>query len=121
MDSENRNQISIVMDIPNDLAEYISRKAENEAISEIKRLAKNKLLKARCSYSYINGGIRDTLKDADSADPLQDWVKDMVKTFLEDNKNLIIEKAAHELALSMSRSKIVRDKFVDRLEEIVDG
>lgn len=121
MDSENRNQISIVMDIPADMIEHISGRAENETVAEIKRLAKNKLLEARCSYSYINGGIRDTRNDAVSADPLQDWVKDMVKELLNENKDLIIEKAAHELAMSMSRSKTVRDKFADRLEEIVDG
>ena len=121
MDSENHNQINISMDIPADMIGHITGKAEDETVAEIKRLAKNKLLEAKHSYSYIYGGIRNTLRDADSTDPLQDWVKDMVKELLNENKDLIIEKAAHELALSMSRSKTVRDKFADRLEEIVDG
>ena len=120
MDSENRNQINILMDIPADMIGYISERAENETVAEIKRLAKNKLLEAKYSY-YGYGGIRNTRKDADSTDPLQDWVKDMVKELLSENKDLIIEKAAHELALSMSRSKTVREKFADQLEEIVDG
>lgn len=114
MDSENRNQINISMDIPADTIGHISKRAEDETVAEIKRLAKNKLLEAKYS-------IWSTCKDADSTDPLQDWVKDMVKELLNENKDLIIEKAAHELALSMSRSKTVREKFADQLEEIVDG
>lgn len=47
--------------------------------------------------------------------------KDLVKDILMENKDLIIEKAAHELALSMARSKTVREKFGDRLEELLDG
>lgn len=121
MDSENRNQINISMDIPNDLVERIANQAESSAISKIQQLAKNKILKSKYSFAYGYGGVRTTKADAEDSDPLQGWVKDMVKELLEDNKDLIIEKAAHELAMSMSRSKTVRDKFADRLEEIVDG
>ena len=74
MDSENHNQISIVMDIPEDMIAHISGMAEDETVAEIKRLAKNKLLEAKCSYSYIYGGIRNTGRDADSTDSLQNWV-----------------------------------------------
>lgn len=121
MDSENRNQINISMDIPNDLVERIVNQAESSAISKIQQLVKNKILKSKYSFAYIYGGMHTTKPDAEDYDPLQDWVKDMVKELLEDNKDLIIEKAAHELAMSMSRSKTVREKFTDQLEETVDG
>ena len=86
MDSENHNQINISMDIPADMIGYITGRAEDETVAEIKRIAKNKLLEAKQSYSYIYGGIRNTLIDADSTDPLQDWVKDMVKELLNAPK-----------------------------------
>ena len=39
---------------------------------------------------------------------------------LAANKDLIIEKAAKELASSMSRSKVVREKFMEQLEESLE-
>ena len=56
-------------------------------------------------------------RDARDSDPLNDWVSDLVKETVAESKDLIIEKAAQELAQKMSKSKIVREKFADKLEE----
>lgn len=106
-----RNQINLTVDISPDLLEHIEKKATEETVIEIRKLAKNKLL--RSSGYFSRNEVRDT-------DPLQDWAMDLVKDILMENKDLIIEKAAHEFAGSMARSKTVREKFGDRLEEMLN-
>ena len=110
MEEKVKNGITIQCDIPNDIMAQIGKKAEEEMIKEIKRQVKNHMLAHRSSYYYSQS-------DAKDSDPLNDWVSDLVKESIAENKNLIIEKAAHELAQSMSRSKIIRERFADKLEE----
>lgn len=104
------NSITVQCDIPNDLITHISKQAEEEMIKEIKRQVKNHMLSHRSSYYY-------SPTDAKDSDPLNDWVSDLVKETVAESKDLIIEKAAQELAQKMSKSKIVREKFADKLEE----
>ena len=104
------NSIAIQCDIPDDLITHISKQAEEEMIKEIKRQVKNHMLVHQSSYYY-------SPRDARDSDPLNDWVSDLVKETVAESKDLIIEKAAHELAQSMSRSKIVRERFADKLED----
>ena len=104
------NNITIQCDIPNDLITHISKQSEEEMIKEIKRQVKNHMLAHRSSYYY-------SPTDAKDSDPLNDWVSDLVKETITESKDLIIEKAAQELAQKMSKSKIVRERFADILEE----
>ena len=104
------NNITIQCDVPNDLITHISKQAEEEMIKEIKRQVKNHMLDHRSSYYFSTA-------DANDNDPLNDWVSDLVKETIAESKDLIIEKAAQELAQKMSKSKIVREKFADKLEE----
>lgn len=108
MDMTPNNQINLTMDISPDLIQFIEKKATEETVIEIKQLAKNKLLQPKGHWGRT---------DARNDDPLQDWAKDLVKDILMENKGIIIEKAAHELALSMARSKTVREKFSEQLED----
>ena len=103
------NNITIQCDIPNELITHISKQAEEEMIKEIKRQVKNHMLAHQSSYY--------SFADAKDRDPLNDWVSDLVKETVAESKDLIIEKAAHELSQKMSKSKIVRERFADKLEE----
>lgn len=108
------NNITIQCDIPNDLITHISKQSEEEMIKEIKRQVKNHMLYHRSFYSFSD---YPSSVDAKDSDPLNDWVSDLVKETIAESKDLIIEKAAKELAQKMSKSKIVREKFADKLEE----
>lgn len=50
---------------------------------------------------------------------LHEWVKDLVVKILEDNKNDIIEMAAERLADRMSRSKAIKEEFVNTFKDAV--
>lgn len=51
---------------------------------------------------------------------LKYWAKDMFKEFLEENKEVIIDKAVKELVSNMSKTKVVKEKLNKILEGIDD-
>lgn len=105
-ESTEGNKISIEMAIPNDLIRNISETASKEAIAEIKKQVESEIFKRKTYYGESK---------------FQEWAVDIFKEFLNENKNEIIKEAAHQLAESMKRSKIVREKFGDLLEAEIDN
>lgn len=104
-DETTKDHISIQMDIPKELSRMICEESERAAKQEIAKLVKNHMTKEKWTYY---GSETDRT--------LQDWVKDMVKEELQSNREEIVKMAAHELAMSMAKSKTVRDRFGDILD-----
>ena len=100
------NKISIEMAIPNSLIRNISETAGKEAIAEIKKQVESEIFKRTTHYGESR---------------FQEWAADIFKEFLNENKEIIIKEAAHQLAESMKRSKTVREKFGDLLEAEIDN
>ena len=98
--------ISVTATLDSSTASTITQAAEREIIEEVKKAVRSHIF--RKSYYAVSDDDRK----------LQDWIGKMIKEeFLEPNKDLIIARAAEILADSMRRSKIVREKFSDILEE----
>ena len=100
------NKISIEMAIPNNLIRNISETASKEAIVEIKKQVESEIFKRTTYFGESK---------------FQDWAADIFKEFLNENKEIIIKEAAHQLSDSMKRSKTVREKFGDLLEAEIDN
>ena len=96
------NKISIEMAIPNSLIRNISETASKEAIAEIKKQVENEIFKRTTHFGESK---------------FQDWAADIFREYLNENKDLIVKEAAHQLADSMRRSKTVRERFGDLLED----
>ena len=96
------NKLTIEMAIPNDLIQTISKEASKEAIAEIKKQVENEIFKRTTYFGESK---------------FQDWAADIFKEFLNENKEIIIKEAAHQLADSMRRSKTIRERFGDLLED----
>ncbi len=96
------NKISIEMAIPNSLIRNISETAGKETIAEIKKQVESEIFKRTTHFGESR---------------FQDWAADIFKEFLNENKEIIIKEAAHQLADSMRRSKTVRERFRDLLED----
>lgn len=101
------NKLSIEMKLPDDLVSKITNAATAVAIEEIRLRVKENILQKSNSWKHTSDEDRQ----------LQDWVIELVKETISDNRDVIIEKAATNLADSMRRSKLVREKFGDLLEE----
>jgi len=96
------NKLSIEMAIPGNLIRNISDVASKETIAEIKKQVESEIFKRNTYYGESK---------------FQDWTIDIFKEFLNENKEIIIKEAAHQLADSMRRSKMVRERFRDLLED----
>ena len=103
---ENDGELNIHMNLPKTLVFDISENTKKIAEEEIKKLVRDRILKP--SYYW---------QSSDNERPFQDWVKDLVKEQLNKDREIIIEKAAHEFAVSMKKSKIMRDKFANLFDE----
>lgn len=103
------DRLRIDMGLPNSMLRDILEQTKREVVEELKEQINKCILEDRYSYYGFQ------------KDKLQEWVKDMIKEeVLAANKDLIIEKAAKELASSMSRSKVVREQFMEQLEESLE-
>ena len=103
------DRLRIDMGLPNSMLRDILEQTKREVVEELKKQINKCIFEDK--YSYYG-----TQKDK-----LQEWVKDMIKEeVLAANKDLIIEKAAKELASSMSRSKVVREQFMEQFEESLE-
>lgn len=89
-----------------ELAKLISDYAKRELVEEMKKEVKQILYNKRYNSGYSPSKIE-----------LQTWIIDEIKDVIRDNKEEIIMTAARELADSMRRSKPVRERFCDELEE----
>ena len=104
-ESESKMQISINLD-GDALKKTIEQRAEKEIIEETKKQIKEAIFKPSYSYSYSS-----------SKGNLEDWIINYIKEVIQENKDQIIEAAARDLADSMRRSKPVRERFCDYLQE----
>lgn len=103
------DRLQIDMALPNSMLHDILEQTKREVVEELKKQINKCILEDRYSYYGFQ------------KDKLQEWVKDMIEEeVLAANKDLIIEKAAKELASSMSRSKVVREQFMEQLEESLE-
>ena len=92
------------------LEKQIAKVVEDRLTNEFTKNARDIIMKDK----YYNARTRysDTTKS-----DLKDWIIDIFKEFMRDNREEIIQAAAKELAKSMQRSKPVRERFCDVLEE----
>ncbi len=105
-ESTDGNKLSIEMAIPDNLIRNISETAGKEIIAEIKMQVESEIFKRKTHYGESR---------------FQEWAADIFKEFLNENKEIIIKEAAHQLADSMRRSKTVRERFGDLLEAEIDN
>ena len=106
-DNKTSNQMTLVMDIDGTkIKDDIERRVRSEVVELTKKEIHRSIFRPTYStgYSYENA-------------PLQEWIREFVKQIIVDEKENIIKEAAHELADSMRRSKPVRERFCDILEE----
>ena len=96
------------------LEEQIAKVVEDRLFGEFTKNARDIIMKDK----YYNARTRysDTTKS-----DLKDWVVDIFKEFMVENREEIIQAAAKELAKSMQRSKPVRERFCDILGEELDA
>ena len=106
-DSKSSNQMTLVMDID---GTAIKDEIERRVRSEVVEIAKKEIHRAIYRPTYSTGYSYENA-------PLQDWLRDFIKQVLVDDKENIVKEAAHEFADSMRRSKPVRERFCDILEE----
>lgn len=106
---ESTGDIEIKAKLPKNLADLIERAALREIVDEIKLMVKKKMFKKTYRSSYYSSSAGD--------DELNEWVMNYIKEVIADNKDEIIEQASKQLADHMRRSKVVREKFSNMLEE----
>lgn len=105
------HMLQISIDLDGDvLKKTIEQRAEKEIIEETKKQIKEAIFKPTYSYSY-----------SPSKGNLNDWIVEYIKSVIQENKDQIITAAAQELADSMRRSKPVRERFCDYLQEELNG
>lgn len=101
------HMLQISIDLDGDvLKKTIEQRAEKEIIEETKKQIKEAIFKPTYSYSY-----------SPSKGNLDDWIVEYIKSVIQESKDQIIEAAARDLADSMRRSKPVRERFCDYLQE----
>lgn len=86
----------------------VKESAESQIIATIKKDVE-KTMFASSPFSYN----RD---DVNKNNP-QEWVRNMVRSVIEDNKDKIIEGAISELAKNMAKTKAVKEAVAKTLEE----
>lgn len=88
--------------------------AEKTIINDLEKAIANEFFERPYRSSFDrNSNFSDTFG-------IRYWAKDVFKEFLEDNKEVIIDKAIKELASNMSKTKVVKEKLNKILEDIND-
>lgn len=104
-------RLNIEVDLDGEkLAKEIAENAEKRIVDEITNVARKLIFVNRyynTHYSYDQANEYD----------LKDWITDAIKEAVNDSKDQIVERAAEKLADSMRRSKPVRERFCELLEE----
>ena len=108
---EDRDPNSVIQ-IQAQLPKNFALDVEKIAIREITENIKQSVQKAIFKKSY-NSAYYSSPSNYD----LQDWVVDYIKEVIQENKDEIIKEASTKLADHMRRSKVVREKFGEMLEE----
>lgn len=112
-EEEGFGTVEIKTTLPKDLAAYIEKTALREIVDDIKRSVKRAIFKKKYRGSYYGS--------SSASEELDEWVMNYVKEVIAENKDEIIHQAAIQLADHMRRSKLVREKFGDMMEEELAG
>lgn len=111
---QNESSITITVNVDGTiLPNQIVKEATDILVKEFEQAAKDLILKKR----YFNTIYSPLSYDQTGQYDLKDWVMEAIKESIESQKDLIVEMAAAKLADSMRRSKPVREKFCDLLEQ----
>lgn len=111
---QNESSITITVNVDGTiLPNQIVKEATDILVKEFEQAAKDLILKKR----YFNTIYSPLSYDQTGQYDLKDWVMEAIKESIESQKDLIIEMAAAKLADSMRRSKPIREKFCDLLEQ----
>lgn len=110
VENSGSDRVTISMGIDPGLAERIADAVERKVTDEMKANVYDLIIKKTSYYG------RPRYSDAKKYN-LQDWVVEEIKNVILENKEEIIQAAAEKLADSMRRSKPVRERFCDILEE----
>lgn len=95
----NENKMILTLDLDGTaIKSEIERRVRNEIVEDMKKQIKSSIFTDRGPYSNRRS-------------ELAPWVVDLVKETLNSCKDEIVEKAANQLAVSMTRSKSFREKF----------
>ena len=86
------------------IAERVKDHAAGEITNNIQQMVLNKL---------FDSGYK---KNAKPTDPLSGYTLGLIDEFLEQHKDVIIEKTATYLTDKLMRSKIVKERIVDVVE-----
>ena len=79
----------------NAIVKKVTENAEREIIDDLKQKVANRVFQ----HNYYNKNV-----DPDR-DPLSDFAKRIIASAIEDNKDVIIEKAAEHLAKCLAKTK----------------
>ena len=86
------------------ICEKIESSAEKQITDDIRQMVMDKML----DKGYY-------AQHATSNDPLKDWVRQEIVSFMAEHKEEILNKAASELADHLRRSKKARDYILNRI------
>ena len=93
---------------------------EEKIAKEVEKDAKNQVIKA------IQEQIMEVMFEKPywssehvSDEPLREMVKDEIRKFMVDKENIIIDKAAELLAYRLVRTKKVREKVDEVMDEVL--
>lgn len=112
--NQNESSITITANVDGTfMTDQIVKETTEIIVKYFEQAAMDLILK---NHYYNTKYSSNVYRDSSQYD-LKDWVQDMIKEAIESNKDLIIEMAAAKLADSMRRSKPVREKFCDLLEQ----
>lgn len=109
--------INFAIDIEDDrIANIVEEKAAKQIMNDLKLEIFNRLLEGTYYRKAATLNNRDNKVEIDSSSRLNDWVQDMVKTVLEDNKEEIINRAVDKIANSYVKSKSFKEKIDKKLD-----
>ena len=89
------------------ITKTVKESAERQIIEAIRKDVE-RIIFSGSPFSYKN--------EVDKNNP-KEWVIDMVRSVIEDNKDQIIEGAISELAKNMAKTKAVKEAVAKTLEE----
>lgn len=100
-------QLSIAMD-DDRIQQIVEKQASERIIKDIQDKVEASL--------FTHHGWRSDATNPDKRDGYSEYVEAAFKSFLEKNKEAIIEEAASKLAGSIKRSKVFKEKVTTILE-----
>lgn len=91
----------------NAIRKVVESTAEKQIIDDIRQQVLDKMLE-KSGWGAYNS-------HAKPEDPLKEWVRREIINFMEEHKEEILNKASHELAEHLARSKKVRNYISEKV------